>query len=372
MSIRPTTATSPTIARAVSSEHHLREWLRRGIVRGYYEARRNKRNTASQSLFESNLFMKLAALTAAIFNFTYNVSRSIAFIIFNTVMREVFAAQFVDRIVHHLLYDWLSPIFEPLFIEDSYSCRKGKGTDYGVRRLQHHIRSVSRNGTRPCWILKLDLSGYFMSIVRQKLYDIIVDTVLRKGLDRRPEWPIIRFLLRKVIFNDPTKGCRVKGKKSEWKGLPRNKSLFWALIGCGLPIGNLTSQLFSNIYLNVFDQYVKKVLKVKHYGRYVDDFYIVAGSKEELLALIEPIRMFLLDELGLTLHPRKIVLKRSEEGITFLGKTIVNGRVRPCRRTVRKCRNAMAEAYAYEEDPYRVRSMEAAWGNVTGRKMRRA
>ena len=207
-----------------------------------------------------------------------------------------------------------------------------------------------------------------MSIVRQKLYDIIVETVKRKGLDRRQEWPIILFLLKKVIFNDPTKGCRIKGSFTEWKGLPRNKSLFWAIIGCGLPIGNLTSQLFSNIYLNIFDQFVKRVLKIKHYGRYVDDFYFVAGTKEELLALIEPVRQFLLKELGLTLHPHKIVQKRAKEGVTFLGKKVVNGEIKVSAKTLKKRRNSLALAYAFERNPYKVREVEMAWKNVTGKR----
>lgn len=226
-SIRPTTTISQTTTSpCVSSGNRCREWLLLEIVRGYFNARKNKRNTASQSLFESDLLLKLWALFAKIISLTYEVSRSIAFIIVNTVMREVFAAQFVDRIVHHILYNWLAPIFEPLFIYDSYSCRKGKGTDFGVNRLRHHIRSVSQNGTRPCWVLQLDLSGYFMSITRQKLYDIIVGVIKRKHIDRKPEWFIIDFLLKKVIFNEPTKGCRIKGKKTDWIGLPKNKSLF--------------------------------------------------------------------------------------------------------------------------------------------------
>ena len=126
-SICPTTTISPTTTSpSGSSEHRLREWLRPELAKAYFEARKNKRNTASQSLFERNLCMKLVALFWSVVTFCYEVGRSIAFIIRNTVLREVFAAQFVDRIVHHLLYNWLSPIFERQFIYDSYSCRKGK------------------------------------------------------------------------------------------------------------------------------------------------------------------------------------------------------------------------------------------------------
>lgn len=96
------------------------------------------------------------------------------FIIKDPVLREVFAASFRDRIVHHLLYNWLMPIFEPTFIYDSYSCREGKGTLFGIERMEHHIRSCSDNYTKDCYVMKLDIEGYFMNINRQLLFDVIV------------------------------------------------------------------------------------------------------------------------------------------------------------------------------------------------------
>jgi len=198
------------------------------------------------------------------------------FIIRDPVIREVFAASFRDRIVHHLLYNWLMPIFEPTFIYDSYSCREGKGTLFGIKRLEHHIRSCSNNYRKECYVLKLDIEGYFMNISRSRLYDMIVSR-----------------LLAQVVFNNPVKGCYRKERISDWNELPSSKSLFYAAPGCGLPIGNLTSQLFSNIYLSVLDGYVKRVLRCRHYGRYVDDFYIVGCCKEELLATIPVISGFL-------------------------------------------------------------------------------
>ena len=340
------------------------KWLLHSVTQAYYDARKNKRNTVNQSRFERHLAANIIKLAKDIFHGKYKVAASIAFIIENTVKREVFAATFRDRIVHHLLYNWLMPIFEPLFIFDSYSCRKGKGTDFGAERLRKHIRQVSQSYTRPCWILKLDLTGYFISINRQKLYDIIIRTIQREGADRKPEWPIIDYLLRKVIFNDPTKGCRFRCSRSLWDGLPKTKSLFFALFKCGLPIGNLTSQLFSNVFLNELDQFVKRVLKVKHYGRYVDDSYYVAATKEELLTLIEPIRTFLKQELGLTLHPNKIFLQRAEDGVTFLGKFIKDDKIVPSKRCRRKARNHMAEVEVYERNPYKVKAVSAAYGGL--------
>ena len=195
-----------------------------------------------------------------------------------------------------------------------------------------------------------------MAIDKQKLFEIILETIHRTGNDCRPEWPVIRRLLEQVIFNDPTKGCRIKGKKSDWNGLPKDKSLFWARTGCGLPIGNLTSQLFSNIYLDKLDQYCKRVLKCKHYGRYVDDFYIVAETKKELVKLIEPIRQFLKDELMLTLHPKKIWLHRQEEGVPFLGYVLYDGERSMSRRGRSKMNERLAVALSMEQDPYKTRA----------------
>lgn len=138
--------------------------------RAYYDARKHKRNTHSQLEFEFNLEENLVKLYEELRDRTYKVGRSVCFITGNSVKREVFAAHFRDRVVHHLLYNYTAPIFERTFIADSYSCRKGMGTLYGVQRFEHHLRACSDNWKRSCYVLKLDIRGYFMHIVRQKLY----------------------------------------------------------------------------------------------------------------------------------------------------------------------------------------------------------
>ncbi len=130
-----------------------------------------------------------------------------------------------------------------------------------------------------------------------------------------------------MILNDPTKGCIVKGKKSAWKGLPQSKSLFHAKANCGLPIGNLTSQLFGNIYLNEFDHWVKRELKINCYGRYVDDFILMHESKEYLKSLVPRIKVFLKEHLKLLLHPGKIYLQHFSKGVHFLGSVIKPHRI---------------------------------------------
>jgi RNA-directed DNA polymerase len=140
-------------------------------------------------------------------------------------------------------------------------------------------------------------------------------------------------LIEKVIFNDPTKNCIIKGEKSDWHGLPKSKSLFYAQENCGLPIGNLTSQLFGNVYMNEFDHFVKRNLGIKYYGRYVDDFILVHPDKEYLKWIITEIRKYLSEKLFLELHPNKIYLQHFSKGVSFLGTIIKPHRIYIAKRT---------------------------------------
>lgn len=278
-STRRTTTTVRTASLfGVSENHKPDEELLTDLFTAYYQARKNKRSTYSQIRFEQYAVDNVVALWNDIRSRQYKVGRSMCFIVRDPVQREVFAASFRDRIVHHLLFNYLSPLFETTFIEDSYSCRKGKGTHYGVGRMVYHMNQcLKQNVGRPVYVLKLDVQGYFMCMDRNILYDMLMQRVNRSSLDVS----LVDYLLRLIVFNDPTKGCRIKGKKSDWNGLPPSKSLFHASPGCGLPIGNLTSQLFSNVYLSALDNFITKDLGFEHYGRYVDDFYVVDTVKKE-------------------------------------------------------------------------------------------
>lgn len=162
------------------------------LFRAYYDARRNKRTTANALKFELDYESNIIRLYEEIMDGTYEISQSICFISFDPVQREIFAGDFRDRIVHHLIFNYTSPIFERIFINDVYSCRTGRGTSYGIQRLDHHIRSCSRNYMEDCFVLKLDISGYFMSMDHSILYRKI-EAVLFRYQD------IIRFDLELVL-----------------------------------------------------------------------------------------------------------------------------------------------------------------------------
>ena len=297
------------------------------LFSAYFDARKNKRETINQLQFEVNYESKLIELHKQIILRNYIVKQSICFINFGAVQREIFAADFSDRVVHHLIFNYINPFFEKTFINDSYSCRKGKGTHYGIKRIDHFIRSCSENYQRDCYILKLDITGYFMAMNKNILFQKIKNELQKRKEKINFDFELVLYLIKQTIFNDPTKNCIIKGKKSDWNDLPATKSLFSAGPNCGLPIGNLTSQLFGNIYMNEFDHFVKQNCGIKYYGRYVDDFVLIHNSKEYLKNLIPIISYFLQIELKLTLHPKKIYLQHYSKGVKYLGTVIKPSRI---------------------------------------------
>ena len=303
------------------------------LFRANYEARKNKRSTINALAFEVDYETKLLELYEEIKNKKYEISRSICFISFHPIQREIFAADFRDRVVHHLVYNYIGSFFERLFIHDSYSCRIGKGTSYGVRRVDHFLRSCSKNYTQDCYILKLDISGYFMSMDRSILYSQVEKVLnrFRNAADFDVDFKL--YLIRKIVFHDPTKNCCIKGSKNDWRGLPRSKSLFYAEKNKGFPIGNLTSQLFGNVYLNDFDHFICHKLGIKYYGRYVDDFLLIHNDKEYLKSIIPVLDAYLQEHLVLNIHPKKIYFQHFSKGVVFLGRIIKPYRIYISSRT---------------------------------------
>jgi len=310
-------------------------WLLNELDKAYLDARRGKRKKRPVIEFSNNTEQNLQDLAEEIHRRTYHPNAATAFIIFDPVHREIFAADFRDRVVHHFLFNQVEKWWDAHFISDNYSCRKKRGTLYGVRRLEHHIRSVSRNYCRPAYILKLDISGYFMSLPRLKVYKRAIWGLDRQFPQKGYQYQICKYLWKEIVFHDPIKDVKINCPSRLWHGLPKNKSLFNQPPGVGVAIGNLTSQLLSNIYLDQLDRFVTFNLRFKHYGRYVDDFYIVSINKADLIAAGEKIACFLKTELGLTLHPHKHYLQECHRGAAFLGATVYPHRIHPGKRLKR-------------------------------------
>ncbi len=329
------------------------EQLLADLYTAYKDARLHKRGKECQLRFEYHLEDNLVELRDELINGTYRPQPSICFIVHDPKMREVFAADFRDRIVHHLFYNYTHSLFERTFIADSYSCIKGRGTHYGIERLRHHIRSVSAGYSRQAYVMKIDIRGYFMHIDRGILLSLCRDTLAKttqrmseaeaRRLRLCPDREFVDYLLNTILNTNPLENCHHLGKPSDWDKLPREKSLFHSPPGCGLPIGNLSSQLFSNVYMNVFDQFMKRRLGCKHYGRYVDDSYVVADSKERLRSLVPQIRDFLHTTLHLDINERKLQIADTRHGVEFLGAYIKPFRTYVARKSLSRMERKVRE-----------------------------
>lgn len=329
------------------------------LYRAYKDARRHKRSRDYQLRFERNAGAELLRLRDAILSGTYRPGPSTCFIIHDPKMREVFAAQFRDRVVHHLLYNYIGPLLIPGFIRDSYSCIPGRGTHDGIYRLEESIRRVSGNYSRPCFILKLDIQGYFMHIHRQRLLEICLHAL--EPFRGRLDFPLVKYLLEVIILDDPTWNCRRRGSPSDWDGLPESKSLFRSPPGCGLPIGNLTSQLFSNVYMDLFDKFMVSLAGEGQYGRYVDDAYVVGSSPAELRKVIPLAETFLRERLGLSLSRNKIAVYSAYRGVEFLGAYLKPFRRYVGSRCLRRMEGKMA-AWASHPPGHPVQSVNSFLG----------
>lgn len=291
------------------------------LLAGYDDAKKNKRRTASALGFEFNLQANLAAMHEAIVGGTYTPGPSIVFVVARPKKREVFAARFDDRVVHHAWFREIAPRFERTFIADSCACIKGRGTLYAARRLEQKVRSVTRNWSRPAYYLKCDVRSCFPSIDKRRLLGML--------FARIPE-PFWRDLTKRIILNDPRVNVEVHGAPERLALIPPAKSLFGRPAHLGLPIGNLPSQFCVNVYLDRLDQFIKHRLRVRPYVRYVDDFVLLGESPAVLNAHLAAIRRFLAAELGLQLAEEKTILQPIERGLDFAGQLI-----KPWRRIVR-------------------------------------
>lgn len=294
------------------------------------EFHKDKKNKKDVQKFGFNLEQNIFKLHRDLKNKKYRHGSYFDFYIRDPKLRHIHKASVQDRILHHAVFRILNPVFEPTFIPTSFSCRICKGNHKGVSDLNAALRKVSRNGFKICFVLKCDVKRFFENIDRGILLKIIVRKV--KDVDA------IR-LIEKVVESFPA----------------------------GLPIGNLTSQLFANVYLNEFDQFVKNELKIKYYFRYTDDFVIVSEDMLYLKNLIHEIRSFLSSDLKLELHPKKITIRKFNQGIDFLGYIVLTHyrlvRTKTKRRIFKKLRKRINE---YKKGVINRQTLEQSFQSYLG------
>lgn len=282
------------------------------LVTAYKDCRKNKRYTNNALKFEFNLEDNLINLYNDLKNNTYEIGESICFVVLHPKPREVWAANFRDRIVHHLIYNAIQDRFIRRFIVDTYSCIPKRGTLYATKKLARYAQSATNNYTEEAYYLKADLKNFFISIDKQILFEILCKNISEK-------W--ILDLIKQIIFNDIKSKTLIK-KKYKFKFLQKHKSLWNTPDSKGLPIGNLTSQFFSNVYLNPLDQYVKHVLHCKYYIRYVDDFVILDKNPAQLNSYHKQLTKILKQDMLLDLHQNKKEVNKIARGIDFVGYNV--------------------------------------------------
>ncbi|MDQ1260610.1 MAG: RNA-directed polymerase [Pseudomonadota bacterium] len=292
------------------------------LVVAWLDCRRSKRQSASAQAFEHNAERNLCALRERLTAGHYQPGRSICFVVTHPKPREVWAASFEDRVVHHLLYNHIGPRFEASFVAGSAACIEGRGTLYAARRLEHDVRSITSNWSRPAWYLKGDLANFFVGIDKH---------ILRAQLHARVTEPWWKHLTDTVLMHDPRTDFELRCDPRLLERVPPHKRLVNAPADTGLPIGNLSSQFFANVHLDALDQFAKHQLRVRYWGRYVDDFYILHESPQWLNGALARITAFLPERLGAQLNPRKTILQPVARGVDFVGQV-----VRPWRRTTRR------------------------------------
>jgi hypothetical protein len=279
------------------------------VFQAYHDCRLGKRNTEQAIGFETYVEENLILLHEELINQTYIPGTSICFVVMRPKIREVWASNFRDRIVHHILYNRYSGQFHRSFIHDSYACIPGKGTLEAANRVQSFMRSQPTSA----FAMKADVKNFFMSIDR----DILANILARKIKD--PWW---FWLCKVILYHDPKADVEVRSSKVKLAKVPYQKSLFNAAPSRGLPIGNLSSQFFANIYLNELDQYVKHTLKVKQYARYVDDIVIIDTDVKRLYQLFKAMNNYITIYLRLHFHPNKLSMQSVTHGVNFVGYII--------------------------------------------------
>jgi RNA-directed DNA polymerase len=262
------------------------------LFQAWNEFKKEKRNKKDVQIFERYLEDNLFALYTELKRKTYRHGTYQEFYVTDPKRRHIHKSNVRDRVLHHLLYKYLYELFDKHFIYDSYSCRKDKGTHKAVKRLGKLARVVSKNYSGSCWSLKCDIKKFFASVD----HGILKGLIANKVKDENINW-----LINTVIDS------------------------FSSESGCsrGIPLGNLTSQIFSNVYLNELDQFVKHRLKMKHYLRYADDFLILNIDTKYHEDYLVAINEFLEGGLKLVLHPKKISARKLSWGIDFCGYIVL-------------------------------------------------
>ena len=263
-----------------------------------------------------NLCKNLIELLDELNKREYVPKQSNCYVITDPALREIYAAQFADRIVQHLYMREVESILEKELVDGCCSCRKGRGNDYALKLLKRYLKETSRDGKKDCYFLKIDLAGYFMSINRKQVSNKFIRLIENRYTGRHKE--LLIYLTPIIFENNPSLNCIQKCTEKMRNKVPNRRKMNIES-NFGMAIGNLTSQAASNLNLNEFDNYVVKSLKLEKYIRYVDDIVIISENKGKLISSLEFIKNKL-KETNQKINIKKTKIDTAYHGVPFLGK----------------------------------------------------
>ncbi|MGM9759468.1 MAG: reverse transcriptase domain-containing protein [Parabacteroides sp.] len=283
----------------------------------------------------------IIVLAGEMWTMTYKPTTSTCFLVKYPKIREVFAANFRDRIVHHWICLRLNPLFEERFISQgnvSHNCRVGFGTRTAVQSAIDGMERVSENYNKSAYVFKGDIVSFFMSMDQDVLHYLLSRFSERQYQGEYKA--ILMYLIKVVVYHRPEKDCIFNSSYSLWIKLDENKSMLRNGAKKGGPIGNLTTQLFANFMMSFFDIYVQFIMRRYnyHYVRFVDDFLLIAETKEIINMAIIKMETFLMSVLKLEMHKDKRYIQPVSHGVLFVGSMIKPHRVYLSNRTLARFR----------------------------------
>jgi len=308
----------------------------RALYDAYQAARRGKQPSFDKLRFDAHFITHLLYIQQNLNAGTWSPAASTSFVATRPKAREIHAPAFRDRVVHHWIVPQLEAIYEPRFIAHSYANRKGKGSHAAVRYARDCVRQV-HSGQGGGWYLQLDIANFFNSVRRDKLWAMLKPVLQRARLSLEAQMAVHALLRGPAL----SAGVRQRATQEQLQLVPAHKRLENAPRRCGLPIGNLSSQFFANVFLDALDQFVKHELKVRRYLRYVDDFVLFHHDRTQLVEWQRRIEAFLTDTLDLRLKD-EVKLRRLGDGLDFLGYVIYPTHLRARRRVVSHLQEALA------------------------------
>lgn len=307
------------------------------IYEAYEDCLKGKRSSPQALEYMPTAAEDLPLLAWEVYTMTYKPSVSTCFMVTFPKLREVFAAAFRDRIIHHWICLRMLPLFEERCHElgnVSHACRKGYGTKTAIAQVQEGMIRVSDHLQKEAWVYKGDIVGFFMNISKTILWDMLEGLIRRKYVGE--DMDTLLYLVKVTVFHHPEKCCTIQSPIEMWQYISKDKSLFYIDDDLGMPIGNLTTQLFAGYYNSFLDEFIEELFRGKNYSytRSVDDFVIICDDRVFLRHAIRQIADFTSAQLGLECHKDKIYFQPVSHGVKFLGMYVYAYRKYTINRTI--------------------------------------